>query len=282
MDDRTLVSVDTLKRRLGDPGLIVFDCRYQLGQPTAGIAAYEAGHIPGARFADTDNDLASRPTGQNGRHPLPDPVAFATWLGRNGVDATKHVVAYDYAAGFSAARLWWMLRHWMRHERVAVLDGGWEAWVAADGPVTTEEPRAFHTRFKARTDRTAHVDKMFVQSHLNKHSVVILDARAPERFRGEVEPIDPVAGHIPAARNRPYKDNLDANGRFKLPQVLRREFEALLAGAEPEGVTHMCGSGVSACHNLLAMDIAGLEGSKLYPGSWSEWCSDASRPIARG
>jgi len=282
MHSTKLITIEGLHRHLADPTLVVFDCRYVLGQPGGGAEAYALGHIPGARFADTDRDLAGTPNGRNGRHPLPEPAAFGAWLGRNGVDATKQVVAYDYAEGFAAARLWWMLRHWLGHERAAVLDGGWEGWVAAGGAVTTELPLIAPTRFRARTNSEATVDTMYVQSHLHKPGMALVDARAGERFRGEVEPIDPVAGHIPGAKNRPFKDNLEASGRFKPQATLRAEFEALLGETRPEQVVHQCGSGVSAAHNLLAMEVAGLDGSRLYPGSWSEWCADASRPITRG
>jgi thiosulfate/3-mercaptopyruvate sulfurtransferase len=282
MDYRTLISVDDLRRLLTDPGLVVFDCRHDLMKPDAGAAAYAQSHIPGARFAHSDKDLSGPKTGKTGRHPLPDPALFTAWLGRNGVDAARQVVAYDLAGGASATRLWWMLRHWLGHERAAVLDGGWEAWVAAGAPVTDEAPRVVPASFTGGAPRDVRVDVAYVQAHLNDPEVVVVDARAPERYRGETEPIDPVAGHIPGARNRLYKNNLDSAGRFKPAAVLRAEFEALLAGKRPDQIVHQCGSGVSACHNILAMEIAGLTGSRLYPGSWSEWCADPGRPVARG
>jgi thiosulfate/3-mercaptopyruvate sulfurtransferase len=280
MNDRPLITAPEVRARLAEASLVVFDCRYDLAHPGAGARAYAAGHVPGARFADTDTDLAGARTGTNGRHPLPDPDVFAAWLGRNGVDAATTVIAYDFALGFSSARLWWMLRHWLGHERVAVLDGGWEAWLAAGGPVTADPPQVTPARYVGTT-RDAIVDAAFVRTHLDDPATIVIDARAAERYRGEVEPIDPIAGHIPGARNRPYRDNLDANGRFKPARELRAEFAAVLAGHEPGQVVHQCGSGVSACHNLLAMEIAGLGGSRLYPGSWSEWCADPERPIAR-
>jgi thiosulfate/3-mercaptopyruvate sulfurtransferase len=276
----TLISVAQLHDRLGDPATIVFDCRHDLMQPEKGAQAYAESHVPGARFAHSDRDLSGPKTGRTGRHPLPDPAALMTWLGGNGVDADKQVVAYDYAGGASATRLWWMLR-WLGHRAVAVLDGGWEAWVAAKAPVTAEPPRIAKTTFTGAPEPIS-VDVGFVRSHLGDPAVTVLDARAPERYRGETEPIDPVAGHIPGALNRLYKNNLDAGGRFKTAQLLRAEFDALLAGRAPGQIVHQCGSGVSACHNILAMEIAGLPGSRLYPGSWSEWCADPSRPVARG
>jgi thiosulfate/3-mercaptopyruvate sulfurtransferase len=200
------------------------------------------------------------------------------WLGRSGVDNSQQVVTYDYATGSASARLWWMLR-WVGHERAAVLDGGWEGWVKAGLPVTAEAPRITPTTF-AGQPRPMWVGVEFVQARLNDPSVVVLDARTAERFKGLTEPIDPVAGHIPGARNRLFKDNLAADGRFKPAAELARAFTALLADARPDQVVHQCGSGLSACSNLLAMEIAGLSGSRLYPGSWSEWVSDPSRPIA--
>lgn len=280
MDFRTIVSAQELHRSLADPGLVIFDCRHELMSPDAGARAYAQSHLPGARFAHSETDLAGPKTGRNGRHPLPDPQAFMGWLGRNGVDAGKQVVAYDFAAGSSAARLWWMLR-WVGHERVAVLDGGWEGWIKAGLPVTAEQPRLTATSFVGEP-RPIWVDVGFVSSHLGDASVVVLDARTPERFQGLTEPIDPVAGHIPGACNRLFKDNLTADGRFRPPQELKQAFLDVLGTAQPEQVVHQCGSGVSACSNLLAMEIAGLRGSRLYAGSWSEWVADPSRPVAKG
>jgi thiosulfate/3-mercaptopyruvate sulfurtransferase len=278
MDYRTIISVDELHRGLNDADLVLFDCRHELMNHDAGARAYAQSHIPGARFAHSEKDLAGPKTGRNGRHPLPDPPTFMAWLGRNGVDGAKQVVAYDFAAGSASARLWWMLR-WVGHERVAVLDGGWEAWVRAGFPVTAESPRVTAVAFVGQP-RPVSVDVEFVRAHLTDPSVVLLDARSAERFKGLTEPIDPVAGHIPGARNRLFKDNLRADGHFKPPEELRHAFTALLAGARPDQVVHQCGSGVSACSNLLAMEIAGLTGSRLYPGSWSEWVADPARPIA--
>lgn len=277
----TLITVDALRSRLGDPALAIFDCRHDLMRPDAGAQAYRQAHIPGARFANSDRDLSGPKSGTNGRHPLPEPATFVAWLGASGVDAGKQVVAYDHAGGASATRLWWMLRCWLGHRAVAVLDGGWEAWLAAGAPVTAALPPDAPTRFEG-TPRAVSVDAGFVLAHLGSPSVTVLDARAAERYRGETEPLDPVAGHIPGALNRLYKHNLDAGGRFKSAQTLRAEYQALLDGRPPDQIVHQCGSGVSACHNILAMEIAGLSGSRLYPGSWSEWCADPARPVARG
>ena len=280
MTYRTIISVAQLRERLGDPSVVIFDCRHDLMQPEKGALAYKEAHVPGARFAHSDRDLSGAKNGRTGRHPLPDPAVLMAWLGANGVDATRQVVAYDYVGGASATRLWWMLR-WLGHEAAAVLDGGWEAWTAAGAPATTELPVISKTTFTG-APRPMSVDVAFVLSHLDDPGMTVIDARAPERYRGETEPIDPVAGHIPGALNRLYKNNLDANGRFKSADALRAEFQALLAGRKPEQIVHQCGSGVSACHNILAMEIAGLPGSRLYPGSWSEWCADPGRPVARG
>jgi thiosulfate/3-mercaptopyruvate sulfurtransferase len=277
---RTLIQVDELRQHLGDADFVIFDCRHDLMKPDAGAQAYAQSHIPGARFAHSDKDLSGPKTGTTGRHPLPEPARFMAWLGANGVDASKQVIAYDHAGGASATRLWWMLR-WLGHDDAAVLDGGWEAWVKAGAPVTAERPALKATIFNGRP-RDMSVDVGYVLSRLNAPGMVVIDARAPERYRGETEPIDPVAGHIPGALNRLYKDNLGADGRFKSPQELRSAFQALLQSRKPEEIVHQCGSGVSACHNILAMEIAGLTGSRLYPGSWSEWCADPSRPVARG
>lgn len=275
----TLISAADLAKHLRDPEVVIFDCRHDLMNPGAGARAYAEGHLPGARFADTELDLAGPKNGQNGRHPLPAANTFIEWLGRNGVDSSKQVVAYDNVGSSSAARLWWMLQ-WVGHERVAVLDGGWEAWVKAELPVATELATATPLHF-AGTARNNWVGVGDVVRNLETKALVLIDARAPERYKGLTEPIDPVAGHIPGARNRLYKDNLQPDGRFKPADELRQEFAALLSGTAPEHIVHQCGSGVSACHNLLAMEVAGMRGSRLYPGSWSEWVADPSRPVAK-
>ena len=280
MNYRTIISAQELSAHLTDPRLIIFDCRHELLDHDAGARAYAQSHIPAARFAHSERDLAGPKTGRNGRHPLPDPHAFIAWLGRNGVDGSKQVVAYDFAAGSASARLWWMLR-WLGHEDSAVLDGGWEGWVKAGLPVTREVPHPVPAIFRGESQDDRLADVEFVHTHLDDPSVIVVDARSPERFKGITEPIDSVAGHIPGARNRPFKENLGADGRYKSASELRQAFTALLGSARPEQVVHQCGSGVSACSNLLAMEIAGLRGSRLYPGSWSEWIADPARPIAR-
>ena len=275
----TLVTTDELARHLDDPRWVVFDCRHDLAQPGLGRAEYLQAHIPGARFMHMDEDLAGPTTGKNGRHPLPDPAVFAAKLGAAGVGPDTQVVAYDAQGGVNASRLWWMLR-WLGHDAVAVLDGGLGKWLREERPVTAELPRPTAARFEARL-RPLAVDAARVLAELRAPGMKLLDARSGERYRGESEPIDPVAGHIPGSLNRFVRENLDG-GVFKPPARLREEFRALLGQSAPETVVHSCGSGVAACHNLLAMEIAGLAGSRLYPGSWSEWIADPARPRATG
>ena len=246
----TLISVADLATHLGAADVRVFDVRHDLTNHAAGREAYAAGHIPGARYLDHETELAAARNGKNGRHPLPDRGQFGALMAAHGVTPETLVVAYDASGGMYAAHLWWMLR-WLGHDRVAVLDGGWQAWQA-------------------------------VLDNIARPGFTVIDARAANRYRGEVEPMDPVAGHIPGALTRPNGQNLQADGRFKDAAQLRQEFTALLDGRDPAAIVHQCGSGITACHNLLSMEIAGLAGSRLYPGSWSEWCSDPSRPVAKG
>jgi thiosulfate/3-mercaptopyruvate sulfurtransferase len=273
-----LVSVEDLAAH---PEWRLFDCRHDLKNTEYGRQAYARGHIPGALFLHLEDDLSGAKTGGNGRHPLPAVDSFAQRMAACGVDAATQVVAYDNEGGIFAARLWWLLR-WLGHERVAVLDGGLAGWRrsgrALDDVVPAVAPRAFTAAPRAMT-----IDSDQVLADLQSRRMLVVDARSPERFRGENETLDPVGGHIPGAVNRFYFDNLDDDGCFFKPAVeLRAEFDALLEGRPAQQVVQQCGSGVTACHNLLAMDLAGLSGSKLYPGSWSEWCADPARPVARG
>lgn len=278
MKFNTLISVSELAKMLDEPSLVIFDCRHELTNADFGTAAYKESHIPGARFAHVDRDLAAMPNGKNGRHPLPELETFAQWLGRMGVSDETQVVAYDSAGGVYASRLWWMLR-WLGHDRVAVLDGGWDAWIAASQPVSREVAKPTEKRFVAKP-RDVNVDAEFILANLKSGEATVVDARSNDRYHGQNETIDPVGGHIPGALNRFFRGNLDTGGQFKRPQQLREEFLALLDKAPASKIVHQCGSGVSACHNLLAMEIAGLPGSRLYPGSWSEWVSDPKRPVA--
>lgn len=257
----------------------MFDCRHDLAKPQLGEEQYRQAHIPGALFAHLDRDLSAPKTGRNGRHPLPDPGAFIAWLGQQGLQPGDQIVCYDAGNGAMAARLWWMLR-WIDHEAAAVLDGGLAKWLAEGRLVTAEVPRYPRTRYPVKHPLpAAAVDVNEVESHRDR--MLLLDARAPARYRGEQEPIDPVAGHIPGAKNRFNSDNLSPQGTFKPAAELRSDFLKIIGDRSPAEVVHYCGSGVSACHNLLAMEVAGLRGGKLYAGSWSEWSADPKRPIAR-
>jgi len=276
----TLVSAEDLQAHLSDPGWRIFDCRHDLGDTAYGEKAYAKGHIPGALFLHLDRDLSGAKNGKNGRHPLPTKEAFAATLSACGVGPDTQVVAYDNEGSIFAARLWWMLR-WMGHEKAAVLDGGLPCWRRCKLPLEVEVPSYAATNFPIR----AGVSPVGANEVLEglEGGVLVLDARAPERFSGEEETLDPVGGHIPGAVNRFYFDNLDDAGcYFKPVEELQAEYATLLGGRDPGIVVQQCGSGVTACHNLLAMEVAGYAGSKLYVGSWSEWCADTSRPYATG
>jgi thiosulfate/3-mercaptopyruvate sulfurtransferase len=276
----TLVGTAELAARLDDATWVVFDCRHDLAKPDSGAQAYAAAHIPGARFLHLDRDLAAPTTGKNGRHPLPDAQTFMRTLGAAGVDSGKQVVAYDDKMGVYAARLWWMLR-WLGHANVAVLDGGYAKWTREGRPVTAAVPQPAPAHF-AGQPRALTVDANDVLMSLGQPGCMLVDARAPDRYRGQNETLDPVGGRIPGSLNRFFRDNLDASGCFKPAADLRQAFADLLGKRQPDVLVHTCGSGVSACHNLLAMEIAGLSGSRLYPGSWSEWSSDSTRPTETG
>jgi thiosulfate/3-mercaptopyruvate sulfurtransferase len=277
----TLIGTDQLETRLGSPDLVICDVRHNLAHAADwGKAQYDAGHVPGAVFVHLDRDLSAAMTGRNGRHPLPTPEQAAKTFGRLGIGDGKQVVAYDQGSGAYAARMWWMLR-WLGFDAVAVLDGGYAKW-AAEGRVVSEDATVPTPAEFTIASVTPTVNSSGVMASLGRQALVLLDARAPERFRGEVEPLDPVAGHIPGARNRPYTQNLDQDGIFKHPAFLRAEFEAILDGAPHDAVVHQCGSGVTACHNILAMEVAGIKRTRLQPGSWSEGCAHPSRPVERG
>jgi thiosulfate/3-mercaptopyruvate sulfurtransferase len=276
---RTLVDCHTLALHLHDPDWVVVDCRFILTDPGAGRRAYEAGHVPGARYAHLNDDLSAPVTPISGRHPLPDPEQLAARLGAWGIDAGKQVVCYDDSFGAMAARLWWLLR-WLGHERGALLDGGLPRWQREGHPLTRDLPAVPATRFVARPRDAMWVDAAAVARAVQDPGRLVIDARAEERFNGEIEPLDPVAGHIPGAVNLPFEDNLHVSGRFSAPEELRALYLGLLDKVEPGRVVQMCGSGVTACHNILAMEHAGLPGAKLYAGSWSEWIRDPARPVA--
>ena len=278
----TLVSAATLRAHLTDPDWVVFDLRHDLADPDAGEAAYRASHIPGARFLHLDRDLSAAKTGRNGRHPLPTPDEFAALLSRHGVRATTQIVAYDAHGGMYASRLWWMAR-WIGHEAAAVLDGGVLAWLKHGGELDALPPTPrSQGDLRAKASLVEHVQVEQVVGNLGTGERLVVDARSPDRFRGENEMLDPIGGHIPGAVNRFFKDNLLDDGSFKDAQSLRVEWGTVLDGRDPKRLILHCGSGVSACHNLLGLEIAGLGGAGLYAGSWSEWCADPARPVAVG
>lgn len=299
MNYTTLISAERLQGLMArGQRLRVFDCSFDLMQPHAGEQQYLEAHIPGAVYADLDKALTARhgvpgahgvitATGADapasgGRHPLPNREKFATWLSSVGFANDMQAVVYDRNGANYCGRLWWMLK-WAGHDRVAVLDGGLQAWQAAGGDVNSgEEPAHFAATFLLSPARAKLVDAQTVAERLGRPGQTLIDARAAPRFRGEVEPLDPVAGHIPGALNRPFSQNLGADGKFKPAAQLKAEFEALLGQRDPATVVHHCGSGVSAVPNLIAMEVAGLGRTGLYAGSWSDWCSDPDRPVAQG
>ena len=282
MSQQTLVSVESLATQLGEGRLRLFDCRFDLRDADAGRREFLASHLPGALYANLDSDLSDLTTEGRGRHPLPGASTFSDTLSRWGLTPDQPVVVYDSSDGSMAARLWWMLSLF-GHPQVAVLDGGIQAWTKAGGRTESgwpadPEPSRYRGRFDVRRIASTAV----VAARMATQGGALVDARAPERFRGEIEPLDRIAGHIPGAVNRPYVANLRPDGRFKPAAVLREEFDQLLGDTAVEQTLLMCGSGVTACHHALAMQHAGLAGARVYAGSWSEWVADAARPVARG
>jgi thiosulfate/3-mercaptopyruvate sulfurtransferase len=289
MNYTTLISAEQLQSlQTGDQPMMVFDCSFALGNPDAGPADFHQAHIPGAVYAHLDNDLSAKGdravTGaqSGGRHPLPSREAFAAWLGRVGFDNSMQAVVYDRQAVNYCGRLWWMLK-WVGHENVAVLDGGLQAWQAAGGAAESGTGTVFSpSNYALSPEKCALAAMETVAKNLGSPNQTLLDARSAPRFRGEVEPLDPIAGHIPGALNRLFSSNMAPDGKFKPADQLRTEFLALLGQRDPATVVHHCGSGVSALPNLLAMEIAGLGRTALFAGSWSEWCNDPRMPIAKG
>ena len=277
MSFSTLVSCAELAAHLNDPDWRVIDCRHQLSDVSYGERVYGEGHLSGALFMHLDRDLSSPMNGSNGRHPLPDVARLSQKLRAAGVGSKTQVVVYDDAGGMIAVRLWWLLR-WLGHDKVAVLDGGIGQWIKEGRALTTDVAKVAPAVFTA-APRDWLVSAEAVMENIETRAFCLVDARAPDRFRGENETLDPVGGHIPGARNRFFRDNLGADGLFKSAAELRAEWLAVLDGVPPEASVMYCGSGVSACHNLLALSLAGLDGARLYAGSWSEWCSDPARPV---
>jgi thiosulfate/3-mercaptopyruvate sulfurtransferase len=281
MSFKTLISTDVLAMHMGDPNVVVIDCRYRLDDEEWGRREYAARHIPGAVYASLSHDLAGPRTGSNGRHPLPDVHTLAQTFGRLGIASGVQVFAYDQDNGTYAARLWWMLR-WLGHDDVAVLDGGFAKWTKEGRVTASGEEFVTPREFKATPQPDMVVDVNRVSALMNAGDTKLVDARAPERYRGESEPIDKMPGHIPGAANHFFQTNLDERGTFRTPEDLRSRWQQSFGGVSPDHVVCYCGSGVTACHNLLALEHAGLTGAKLYPGSWSEWSADPSRPVERG
>jgi thiosulfate/3-mercaptopyruvate sulfurtransferase len=275
-----LISTTALADELNNPNLIIVDSRHDLMNASLGRDAYAASHLPGAIFMSIDEDLSTIKNGKNGRHPLPTPEAFAKTLGANGISNSSKVVVYDQGSSMFVGRLWWMLK-WLGHDAVFVLDGGFAQWQKEGRALENTMNAKPATTFVPHENAPMRLTIDEVTETLGDANRRIIDARAAERYRGEVEPVDPVAGHIPGAFNRPFPTNL-RDGVFKPADELKREFDALLAGRAPESIIHQCGSGVSAISNIIAMEHAGLSGSKLYAGSWSEWSQDVARPVAKG
>ena len=276
----TLVDAGTLKNHLEDTDWVIFDCRFSLQMPAQGRKEYEDSHIPGAVYADLNTNLAAPQGPGTGRHPLPESEKFMVWLRQSGVNQESQVVVYDANACMFAARLWWMLR-WLGHRKVAALDGGWPAWVAKGYPTSSEIPKPAPGGFKGRPSQGMWVTTDQIEHLVQSGGAMdqIVDARIEPRFKGEMEPIDPVAGHIPGASNYPCGGNVDDDGYFRSSEQLRERFSTLFTDRKPSQIVNMCGSGVTACRNILAMELAGWPGTKLYVGSWSEWITNPQRPV---
>jgi thiosulfate/3-mercaptopyruvate sulfurtransferase len=276
----TLISTDVLTEHLEDPSWLIADCRYNLNDETWGRAQYEAAHIPGAVFVDVAHDLAGRRTGANGRHPLPPIEDMAAMFGRLGISDDIQVIAYDQEAGAFASRLWWMLRY-LGHDAVAVVDGGFAKWTREGRRVRNGVETLRPSRFTPRPRHEMRVTVDETLAHLGDPSVLLIDARSPDRYAGKPDPLDTIYGHVPGARNRYYRHNVTDAGTMRSSRELRADFEQVLAGTPASEVVMYCGSGITACHNLLAMEHSGLRGARLFAGSWSEWESDPNRPVER-
>ena len=280
MEYSTIINNNILKQHLDDPDWMIFDCRHDPFDFGSGRQAFGVSHIPNAKFAHMSADLSSPSSGNNGRHPLPAANVFIKRLENWGVDNTKQIVTYDDSGSIYAARLWWMLR-WIGHSKVAVLNGGWGHWCNLNFPTERTAPAlaTTTTRFFDVPRDTEWVSIQTIEAAVGNPLICMIDARSPQKFAGLDEQQDPIGGHIPGALNRFYRKNIDVNGCFLSPTLLKTEFQALIGNIPPENVIHQCGAGITACNNILAMEIAGLHGSKLYPGSWSEWCSNPLRPM---
>ena len=280
MSFTTLINPSQLAEHINNPQWIILDCRFTLTDTEAGRHAYQQGHIPGAHYVHLNEDLSASVTSTTGRHPLPHPELLASKLGAWGVNETKQVVVYDASFGAMAARAWWLLR-WLDHHNVALLNGGFPRWQREGFPITADTPALQATNFQARLNMGLVADANEVEHIRTENNYRLFDARAEERFSGLVEPLDKVAGHIPGAINLPWEDNLDFGGNFQTAEELHDSYISKLGNVVPKHVIHMCGSGVTACHNIIAMEHAGLHGAKLYAGSWSEWITNPGRAVAK-
>jgi thiosulfate/3-mercaptopyruvate sulfurtransferase len=276
-----LISTDELAAKIGDSNCVIFDCRHDLFDAGKGERLYREGHVPGAIYANVDTDLSGEKSGTNGRHPLPPPAAFTAFLARNGVTNTSKIIAYDDVGGQFASRLWWLAR-WIGLTDVSLLDGGVSKWVTDGHALSRDVPVPKPAALRGHADPMMALNADEVEAGLKIASTTLIDARAPERYRGEVEPIDPVAGHIAGAKNRFYKENLNTDLTMRAPAEISAAFLSIMNAPKANEVIHQCGSGVTACANIFAMEYAGLKGSKLYAGSWSEWITDPARPIVKG
>ncbi|MGF1546642.1 MAG: sulfurtransferase [Thiotrichales bacterium] len=281
MSHTTLIASRPLRQHLDAPDWRVFDCRFDLFDPAKGRRSYQESHIPGSVYADLDHDLSGPIALDSGRHPLPAAAHFTRWLGAQGVGPNTQVVVYDDAQGAIAVRLWWMLK-WLGHEAVALLDGGWQGWLGEGNPHDAQVPTPQPAEFRAHCDTSRVIDTPALERALACDQIRLIDVRTAMRFRGEQEPIDPIAGHIPGAVNLPYAEHLDHNGRFYSPAELRRRYRPILGDDSAANAVFMCGSGVTACHGLLALEHARLGRARLYPGSWSEWIRDPRRAVTSG
>ena len=281
MTYKTIINADDLIKNLDNDNFSVVDCRCDIKDTSYGIDAYNEGHIPNAIFADIDNDMASEKTSTSGRHPLPNPEKLAEKLSQWGIDAEKQVVIYDDAGCAFAGRVWWILR-WLGHKGgVAVLNGGLGAYMKAGGKLVTSQTSKPRLSYKVDVNNNLHVDIETVTDAQYKMDALLVDARSRERYLGVKDEVDPIAGHVPGAISHPLGKNLDKNGLFKSPEELKLEFNKLIGDNNPKDIISMCGSGITACHNIIAMEIAGIKGVRLYVGSWSEWITDSKRPIAK-
>ena len=276
-----LISTTELAKKTGDPACVIFDCRHDLFDLGKGERLYREGHIPGAIFANLDTDLSGEKSGTNGRHPLPSPAAFTAFLARNGATNTSQIVAYDDVGGQFASRLWWLGR-WIGLTNISLLDGGIPKWIADGHALSRDVPVPKPAALRGHADPLMVLNADEVEAGLKVATTTLIDARAPERYRGDVEPIDPVAGHIAGAKNRFYKENLNADLTLRAPAEISAAFASMMNAPNATEVVHQCGSGVTACANIFAMEYAGLKGSKLYAGSWSEWITNPGRPIVKG